>query len=200
MEYIEKVTKLIREDWFEGHQIKRFEGEEGFQRISFGKEGTQLYQVDYVLSDDFVFVSGDLGDAVYKLGFKASLDNLKGLSLSGFTRCLTAHEKNRWDLDSGLAQEEIEDYILDWCDAETVDELNPEDRKLYNRLMTETKLWGDSENFLISVYSIFNQADAEWFDGEAAECIAKCGRRLNPSFIAYWLGLQMIIEKLEAQK
>lgn len=122
---LKKVEKEIRGNWFKNHVIKSIEGKEGFQRISWGESNTRIYQVDYVLTKNMVFISGDLGSAVYRLSCEATLDNIKSFDLSHFTGKLVAHEKRR-------------------------------------------------------------KAD--------------CGQRLNPSFIAYWLGLKMVIEQLDEQR
>lgn len=200
MDYLEQAKKEIRERWFENHIIKNIEGEELFQRISFGEKGTRMYQVDYVLSGNMVFITGDLGDAAYSLTCSATLDNIKRFNLSYFTGKLTAHQRERWDFDREQAQEQIEEYIFDWCDVEHVDQLNEEDNELYEELLYATNNWDSSNHFEMAVFSIFDNTNVEWFDSEAASCIAGCGQRLSRSFIAYWLGLQMIIEQLEAQK
>lgn len=197
MDYLKKAEKEIREEWFKDHSIKTIEGVDGFQRISFGKKGTRFYQVDYVLSDNMVYITGDLGDAVYSLTCQATLDNIKGDNLSYFTSKVTAHERSRWIFDSDLAQKDIEEYIFDWCDVDNVDGLDEEERELYDELMSATTEWSSVEHFQTAVYSIYDRTNISWFDGEAAGCIADCGQRLNRVFVAYWLGLQMIIEELD---
>lgn len=199
MDYLEQAEKEIRERWFDNHTIKNIEGQVGFQRISFGEKGTRMYQVDYVLSDNMVFVTGDLGDAAYQLTCRATLKNIKDFDLSYFTGKLSAHER-RWDFDKHLAQEQIEEYIFDWCDVEHVDQLSDEDNELYEDLLSATRNWDSQDHFEKAVFSIWENSSLDWFEGEAASCITECGKILPRSFIAYWLGLQMVIEQLESQK
>lgn len=200
MEYLEQVEREIREKWFENHCIKSIEGEEGFQRVSWGEKGTGMYQVDYVLSNNMVFVTGDLGDAAYSLTCQATLENIKDFNLSYFTRKLSAHERGRWDFDNTLAQEQIEEYIFDWCDVDHVDQLSEDDNELYEELLCATSDWDSYDHFQMAVFSIYDNTSVDWFDGESASSISDCGQRLNRSFIAYWVGLQMVIEQLESQK
>jgi hypothetical protein len=200
MDYLEQAKKEIREKWFENHTIKSMEGEEGFQRISWGEKGTRMYQVDYVLSGNMVFVSGDLGDAAYSLTCSATLDNIKGFNLSYFTGKLTAYQRSKYDFDSTLAQEQIEGYFFDWCDVDHVDQLSEEDNELYEELLYATRNWDLANHFETAVFSIYERTNVDWFDGESASCIADCGQRLSRCFITYWLGLQMVIEQLEAKK
>lgn len=195
MNYIEKCIDEIRNDWFKNHIVKSIEGEEGFQRIIWGEKGTRMYQVEYILSGNMVFVTGDLGDAVYSLTCAATLENIKDFDLHYFTSKLTAHERERWDFDGRLAREQIDEYIFDWRDISHSNQLDEEEKELYEELQYATLNWNLQDHFEQAVVSIYENSSVEWFDSEAASCIAECGRRLPLSFIAYWLGLKMIIEE-----
>lgn len=200
MDYLEQAEKEIRNQWFENHTIKSIEGQEDFQRILFGKKGTGMYQVNYVLSDNLIFVTGDLGDATYRLTCMATLENIKDFDLSYFTGKLSAHERRKWTFDRNLAKEQIEEYIFDWCNVEHVDQLSEEDNQLYEDLLFATNNWDSHNHFEMAVFSIYENTNVDWFDSEFASCISKCGQRLSRSLIAYWVGLQMIVEQLEQQK
>jgi hypothetical protein len=198
MDYLEVAEKVIREKWFADHVIKSIEGKNGFQRIVWGKKGTRMYQIEYVLSDNMVFVSGDLGDAVYSLTCMATLNNIKDFDLSYFTSKLTAYSSERWDFDQKLAQKQIKEYFLEWCDVEDVDELTEDEQELYQTLINATIEWDDYKAFeTLGVWSTYYNTNVDWFDSETASCIASCGKRLPYCFVAYWLGLKMIAEQLE---
>jgi hypothetical protein len=200
MDYLESVKKEIRKDWFKNHEIKHVEGLEGLQRIGWGEKGTRMYQVDYVLSDNMVFVSGDLGTAAYELTCAATLENIKDFNLSYFTGKLAAHERRRWDFDALLAQKEIEEYILDWCEVDSIADLEGEDKELYRDLIDATQNWDLQDHFEKAIFSIYESTSVGWFDGEEASCISNCGKRLPRSLIAYWLGLQMAAEQMDQSK
>lgn len=200
MEYLEQAKKEIRERWFENHTIKKIEGQEGFQRIVWGEEGTRMYQVVYVLSGNMVFVSGDLGDAAYSLTCSATLDNIKRFDLSYFTGKLTSYQREKYDFDDKLARKQIEDYFLDWCDIEKTSDMKEDIKELYHQLISETYQWSTCQHFSMGVYAIYQDTNVDWFDSESASCIAECGSRLSYSMISYWLGLKMIIEQLEKKK
>lgn len=200
MEYLNQSKEEIRNKWFENHTIKNIHGEDGFQRIVWGEQGTRMYQVEYVLSGNMVFVTGDLGDAAYQLTCQATLENIKDFNLSYFTSKLSAHERRRWDFDEHLAQEQIEEYIFDWCDAEDTEDLSDEELELQQELLSATVNWDLQDHFEKAIFSIWENSSIDWFDDEAASCISDCGKRLPRSFIAYWLGLQMVVEQLEVKK
>ncbi|GAA0347564.1 hypothetical protein GCM10008931_43570 [Oceanobacillus oncorhynchi subsp. oncorhynchi] len=197
MEYIDQSIKEIRNDWFSNHQIKRFDGGSDFARISFGETGTRMYQVDYVLSDSMIFITGDLGDASYRLTCDASLENIQDFNLGYFTEKLTSSERKKYVFDSKLAQREIEDFIFDICNVEHIDQLHEEDRNLLEEILIAATEWNLCEHFEMAVFSIYESSSVEWFDGDAASHISNCGKRLSKSIIAYWVGLQMVAEKME---
>lgn len=200
MDYLDKAKKEIRDKWFDKHEVKSMEGEIGFQQIIWGEKGTSMYQVKYVLSGNNVFISGDLGEAVYSLTCSATLENIKGFDLSYFTGKLTAHSRERWSFDDRLAKKQIREYFTDWCDVDSVSELEVEDRKLFQELIDTTDEWSLQNHFATAVYSIYERTSVDWFDGETASCITSCGERLPFCYVAYWLGLQMLIEKLDSQE
>lgn len=197
MDYLESAKQEIRNQWFENHVIKSIEGEEGFQRIVWGEKGTRMYQIEYVLSGNMVFVSGDLGCAAYELTCQATLENIKDFNLSYFTSKLQAHERRRWDFNENLAQKEIERYIFDICDVDNVNQLEEESREIYDELIEVALDWSECDHFERAVFSIYEDTSVDWFDSETATFISECGRRLPRSYISYWLGLQMIGEQLE---
>lgn len=200
MEYLQKAIEDIQNDWFKNHVIKNIEGKDGFQRISFGEKGTRMYQVDYVLSNNVVFVTGDLGEATYVLTCEATLDNIKNFDLSYFTGKLTAHEKRRWDFDATLARSKMNEYIFDVCDVDSANDLNKVEKELYDDLIAATMEWDLQQHFEMALFSIYNHSNVEWFDGETASMVSDLGKRLPRSYIAYWVGLQMIAKELGLTK
>lgn len=200
MDHIEEAKKKIRERWFENHKIKSITGEDGFQRIIWGEEGTSMYQINYVLAGRNVFVSGDLGDAVYSLTCAATLENIKDFNLSYFTKKLTASEHPKYDFDSKLAQSEIKEYFIDMFDVDAIKDLEEEDGELLAELLSETEEWGSCDHFSAGIYSIYSNTNVDWFDSESASYVADCGKKLSYSLISYWVGLQMIAEQIKNEE
>lgn len=200
MKYLEQAKKEIREKWFKNHKIKNIEGREGFQRIIWGEDGTSAYQLNYVLSGNMVFVSGDLGEAAYSLTCSATLENIKDFDLSYFTGKLAAHRREKYAFDDTLARKQIEEYFLDWCNVEKRSEMEEDSKNLYEQLIIETFQWSTCHQFSTGVYAIYQNTNVEWFDSETASYIADCGSRLSYSVIAYWVGLKMIAEQLGREK
>lgn len=201
MEYIEKAKKLIRDKWFKDHQIKSIHGEDGFQRIIWGKEGTGMYQIIYTLSGNMIYITGDVGTAAYSLTCQATLANIASHELWYFTDKLIATERKKWDFDYQVAQKEIEECFLDWCDVDSVGDLPEEEKELYKELIQATLEWDDPDTFANQgVWTIYHATNVDWFDSEIADSVATSGNQLSNTHISYWVGLQMVIEQLKEKE
>lgn len=197
MEHIEQGKEEIKNSWFKNHEVN-IKGEEGLQVLYWGEKGTNMYRIKYVLSGNNVFISGDIGEAIYTLTCKATLGNIKGFDLRYFTQKLSAHSSERWRFDEKKAKEELRDWYLD-AKENGVDDL--EDlRSLYQELNMATNEWTLQSHFETAVFSIYENTSVDWFDGEEASMVSGFGKTMPYRFIAYWLGLQMIIEQLEIKE
>lgn len=194
MDHLAKAEQVMRNEWFKNHEIKSIEGENGFQKIIFGEPGTSMYQVKYVLAENMVYISGDLGVAAYELTGPATIEEISRYDLSYFTGKLVASQRGKYEFDDKLAAEQIEEYFIDWRDIDDISELGMGDRMLYDDLIRTTSEWSLPQHFNTAVYHIYQDTDAEWFDSEAASLIADCGQKLSYSLISYWVGLKMIAE------
>lgn len=200
MDYINEAKKTIRDIWFKNHVVKSIKGEKGFQEIIFGEQGTSLYQVKYVLSGNMVYISGDLGVAAYELTGLATIDEISRYNLHYFTGKLVALKRDIYNFNSKLAVNEIRNYFLERFDVEFISELDANDRALYIEMVDAAKECSSINHFNSAIYSIYQQTNVEWFDGEIASMFAEFGRELSYSVIAYWLGIQMISELLGQSK
>ena len=196
MEYINEAKQTIRDIWFGNHVIKSVKGEEGFQEIIFGKPGTTMYQLKYVLSGNMLYVSGDLGIAAYELTGPATIEELSRYDLYYFNSKLVATKSNQYNFESKLATEEIRNYFFDYLDIKNVSELDRENRKLYNMLIRGARDCSNTNHFNSTIYGIYQQTDVNWFNEEMASTFSYFGRQLSHRVISHWMGLQMIGEFL----
>ncbi|AZV43632.1 hypothetical protein BAOM_3023 [Peribacillus asahii] len=188
MEYIVKVKQDIRKNWFNNH-IAKIEGEEGLQVIYWGEPGTNMYRTKYVLSGNNVFISGDIGEAVYSLTCAATLDNIKDFNLSYFTKKLSAFCEDRWDFDEKLAKKELKEYWEEYEMSQIEDS-----KEIYDGIISaieESRSINEYHSWLMTVYHDTS------IDSDIMEYVWDFGRKMPPRLIGYWVGLQMIIEQLE---
>lgn len=191
MDYIEKAKKEIKDNWFKNH-VAEIRGSEGLQVIYWEKPGTFEYRTMFVLSDNNIFISGDIGEAVYNLTCSATLKNIKEFDLRYLTRKLTAHSDERWSFNYKKALRELDEWYLERKDDQ-LDDLD----ELHEDLREAAMNFSLHEHFKTAVFSIYETTTAHWFDTEEAESVSDFGSELPHQFIAYWVGLQMAINQLE---
>ncbi|MED0963836.1 hypothetical protein [Bacillus paramycoides] len=191
MEYIEKAIEEIKNDWFADH-VAEVKGEEGLQVIQWGKPGTSMYRTKYVLSGANVFISGDIGEAVYKLTCSATFDNIKGFNLSYFMEKLTAFCGDRWNFDSKKAKRELEEY---WQEYEMSDQ--EDSGEMYTKILSAINESSSMNEYQYWLYDAYHSTS---MDSETISDVSDFGKRLPYRLIGYWLGLQMAIEQLDKNK
>lgn len=188
MNYIENAIQEIR-DWFKDH-VAEIKGEDGLQVLYWQKPNTSIYFVKYVLSGNNVFISGDLGEAVYTLTFPATLKELKDCDLHYFTSKLSAFCEERWDFDQKLAKKELDEYWREWEMADRY----PDADEIYDGILDAINESATLEMYNAWLIPVYQNTS---IDTDDLEYISNFGKRLPYRLIAYWVGLKMAIEKLE---
>ncbi len=191
MDHVERYKEMIRNDWFEDH-VAEVRGEEGLQVISWGKPGTNMYRTKYVLSGNNVFISGDIGEAVYSLTCAATLDNIKGFNLGYFTGKLQAFCESRWNFDEKQAKKELREH---WHEYEMND--MPDGPEIYTEIVEAMEESISTEAYQGWLTSVFSNTS---MDSDTLEDVWDFGKVMPPRLIAYWVGLQMAAEQLAKEE
>lgn len=192
MDFIDRAKKEIKENWFKNH-VAEIKGEEGLQEIYWSKSGTNMYRTKYVLSGNNIFISGDIGEAVYSLTCSATLDNIKDFNLGYFTGKLEAFCEDRWNFDQSLAKKELREY---WDEYE-INEQYDDAIEIYKGIISaidESTSLDDYRAWLMPVYQ------GTSVDSDTMEYVWNFGKRMPYRLIGYWVGLQMVIEQLSSKE
>ncbi|MBD7984422.1 hypothetical protein H9649_07515 [Sporosarcina sp. Sa2YVA2] len=191
MDHIERVKEEIRCHWFKDH-VAEVRGEEGLQVITWGKPGTNMYRTKYVLSGNNVFVSGDIGEAVYSLTCAATLKNIEDFELHYFTGKLSAFCEERWDFDENLAKKELKEH---WEEYE-LNELE-DGQEIYEAILSAIEESSSMESYRAWLMNVYQDTSA---DSDVMEGVWDFGKKLPHRLIGYWVGLKMVIEQSERKK
>lgn len=196
MKTLDVRTEEIREQWFVKHKATVTELD-GVTILDWRNPDTFMYALKYVMVDNKLYISGDLGNAVYDLTWSATLNSFHDVNLSYFTGKLSCSSRDKYNFSEELAITQIKEHFIEWCDVDEISEMDEKELDLYEQLIAEAAEWDNHNQFsLMGVWSIYNDSNIEWFDSESASIIADCGRELSGSVIAYWLGLKMAVEHI----
>lgn len=192
MDFIDRAKKEIKENWFKNH-VAEIKGEEGLQVIYWGKSGTNMYRTKYVLSGNNIFISGDIGEAVYSLTCSATLDNIKDFNLGYFTGKLEAFCEDRWNFDQTLAKKELREY---WDEYE-INEQYDDAREIYKGIISAIDESTSLDAYRAWLMPVYQNTSV---DSDTMEYVWDFGKRMPYRLIGYWVGLQMVIEQLSSKE
>lgn len=197
MERIEKEREHIRNDWFKDH-VATVAEHEGVTILDWKKPGTNMYAVKYVMVGNKLFISGDIGSAVYDLTWNATPESFDTVNLSYFTGKLSCSSRERWNFDDKKAIEQIDEWLeetLHDIGGDEDDEEVEKAREIHEELIYAVGEWSHVQGYQQEVWRVYQSYSHT--DGEEFEHISKFGRELPNEFIAYLLGIQMASEQLK---
>lgn len=182
-----KIEEAEIRERFKDHQILADKENDGIRYIVFGKPGTGIYRINYIIIRNVLTVFGDCYEAVYMWGDKVNLEFLAGCSLGYFAEKCRASQhgygSKHWVSDH--AKENIR-----WRFEEAEEE--DTEKKFtelggFNNLSTEFEwcMWLQDHG-----YDVF---------GDISE-MGDIGMEVSWECHAHLVGLKMVNEILAAQK
>ncbi len=79
----EEIQKEIREEWFKDHKAT-LETHGDITVLDWKRPGSNFYYCRYVFDGHRVYISGDIGEAVFLLTWKAGIDAFNKISVHYF--------------------------------------------------------------------------------------------------------------------
>ncbi|WP_336763465.1 hypothetical protein [Paenibacillus sp. USHLN196] len=193
----EKVIEEIKTQWFENHKATKYTYD-NVTIIDWREPGSSFYSVRYIFSGYRLYISGDIGDAIFDLTWKATPESFRNINLGYLMGKLSCCSRDRWDFNEEKAQRELEE----WRDERLYD---AEDDSKFTNAMNE--LCEDIESAICEgssssyfkhlIWSVYERANGNYFDSEDFQMIQDFGKELPRVFYAYLLGIQMATKQLE---
>ncbi|MGL5766188.1 MAG: hypothetical protein ACRCX8_11165 [Sarcina sp.] len=184
----DEVIKWAKDE-FKDHVATFSQLNEYTQEVEFKKPGTCYYYVRFVMSGNYLFVCGDLGEAVYSLTEQARIDRIAEVYDLGYlTGKLRAGEKYTFDSDTAIERikEDMEQY-----DEE---DLTDESKEAYEEIISLAKGCSTKEEWNIQIAQNEDVADklcSEWW-----EWLPGAGDQLDMSIMLYWIALKLAAQQL----
>lgn len=173
--------------------------------------GSSIYSIRYILNGGHLYVSGDVGCAVFKLTWKATIKSFKDINIEYLGEKLKAIEGNKFIFDPKLATEEVIDRL--GCKFDIPEDINDDNIDAYFESIdieegTPISTFKEIIERISNCYSI-----CEWHEevhelrGSAlselcddySDWLYSIGQTYSLRLVAYIVGLWMINEQLEEE-
>ncbi len=201
----ETIKQEIKEHWFPEHKaILTKQGD--LTVLNWRKEGTVCYAVRYVFDGDKMYITGDIGEALFWLTWKADVHSFNGISTPYFMEKMRAFSDERYDFDSNEVKEELEEWknrILEDrlpIDADEEDKENFEREEFIDKmddLIGEVDNCNTSSMWAGIVNSEHYNSFISEYDCDYWEWMYSIGNVVPARIYGYIVGLQMASEQLK---
>jgi hypothetical protein len=199
MKTIEQMEVNIKKNWFPKHVATVTEYEK-VTILDWREPGTNMYSVRYIFASNKLFISGDIGEAIFDLTWYATIQSFKDVDIGYLMGKLACSSRKEYDFVDQKARQELNE----WRDERLEDMENDVDyRKEINDTHEEVESAisesSDTDYFSHAVFRVYHEVSTQYIDSEDFSMISDFGKQLNSVFPAYLLGIKMAIEQLESR-
>lgn len=193
-----KIIKEIRDYWFKDHKAELIKHGD-ITVLNWRNPSSYSYYVRYVFDSNKIYISGDIGEAVFNLTWKADINSFTDLSLGYFLSKMSTCSNGKIDYDG----EEAKRSLIEWKN-ELLEEKEFDDDE-------------DKEEFIETIAEIIDAAEScnsydEWAwqyvngeyydfisenDPDYCEWIYNVGNAIPYHNYAFLEGLKMASEQLK---
>lgn len=194
---LEQQEQDIKKNWFPEHVAKVTE-HDGIIILDWSKPGTNMYAVRYVFTGSSLLITGDIGDAVFGLTWRGTIESFEDVDLGYLMGKLTCCSRDRWDFSEMKASKELiewrEERIEDMDQDETYTE---EINKIYEEVESAISESSSTDYFSHAVFRVYHEVSTQYVDSEDFSMISDFGKELPNVFSAYLLGIKMANNQLK---
>lgn len=186
IEYSEKYKQIARDEWFKYHKASQYALLDP-SAFDWRRPDSGFYHIRYVLHGPCVFVSGDVGEAVYRFGQIIRLEWLADTDFEYFHGKCVASPMGRdfYCWHPKLAEDQFNEITA------TMKTITPYLRKAIGQVVfyTEDECCRSLEH-----------CREKGMDPMFLSDIMQAGKPPHPQSIAHWVGLKMVHEQLSAKE
>ena len=196
MDREEKLVKEFKECWFKDHvaELKDF-GD--IKVLDWRKPGTINFYVRYVFDGNRMYVSGDLGSAVFVLTWKADVHSFNDVNIEYFESKMEVGEKKEWS--SYAAKDKLNEWkeeIIENYEFKT-DEEKEEFEDLAKNLIDAALECSSVEQWVWECVDGEYNDEISNFDVDYWEWMYEIGDVISRRAYAFLTGLKMASEQLK---
>jgi hypothetical protein len=176
--------------WFKDHRAILTQCDEGIDILDWRKPDTCMFAVRYVFDGCHMYVSGDLGEAVFQFTENAYLERIATYSLDYFDEKMRAFCDVRRDFDGKEAKQGLDYWKKNWEE----EDVNVD--KAYNELVEMIDDCSSVKEWQQKIYDY----DLNKVGQDAWEWLPEIGSVIPIRVESYLVGLKMASEQLSAIK
>jgi hypothetical protein len=195
MREIKEMEEQIKQNWFLKHKAKLTEFD-GISILDWKQEGTAMYSVRYIFAGSRLYVSGDIGEAIFNLTWKATPESFDDVDLSYLLGKLSCHSRDRWHFDEKKALNDVREWYEE-ASYETGEKHLKETKEIHSNLKKIIKSVSTPKELERDLFSYYMDNSFYYYDGEDFSMFSDFGKKLPNVFIAYLLGIKMALEQLK---
>jgi hypothetical protein len=197
MKTIEQMEASIKKYWFPEHVATVTEYEK-VTILDWKKPGTNGYAVRYIFAGNKLYVSGDIGEAIFDLTWYATIQSFKDIDISYLMGKLSCSRREKYDFVEAKAHQELDEWREERLeDMEHDEEYTAEIQEVYEGIQGAIAESGGVEDFDREIFRVYHDVSTQHVDSEDFSMIHDFGKQLNSVFPAYLLGIKMAIEQLD---
>jgi hypothetical protein len=202
----ESIEKELREDWFKDHVAEFEKLNDRVATLDWYKPNTCCYYTRYVFDGCKLYVSGDIGEAVFCLTEKADIKSIINYDVHYFHGKLSAFDDDKYSFDSATAIARINEQI-EYCKEnkdynDEGEELGTDHNNEINdyietleELIDVSTNCCNRNNWKYEVEQVYDRLTD--YDSDVYEWIFDAGNVIPRSIQAYLIGLKMAYEQLK---
>jgi hypothetical protein len=189
-----RVENMIRESWFPDHKATLTQHGD-LQVLQWAKPHTNNYSCRYVFDGNKMYISGDIGEAVFWLTWRANIHSFNDIHVNYFEEKLAAYSGER----RNYSGEEVAKRLREWKDElnEVGADFNNDE---FEDLIHEAEHCSSKHEW---TYEVVNGRCHEFIkelDYDYWEWIYDIGDVMPPRIIGYLIGLKMASEQLNEEQ
>lgn len=197
---MENIEKEIKENWFGEHMAKYKKINEEISVLDWEKPDTICFGVRYVFDGRYLYISGDLGEAVFTLTWNGNPKSFSNINPHYFHEKLTAYRDEKYAFDSGEARKRLEEEIMILKDDYDPDEIDKAHLEILEEMKNLTGSCSANKEWEFKIaYETDLFEELQTHDIDCWEWIFGVGEVIPIRVRAYLIGLKMASEQLEGQ-
>ena len=194
----EEKEQYIRKHWFSEHKAK-LEKHGDLEVLTWAREDSGVYHCRYVFDGRKMYISGDIGEAVFWLTWEASLPSFQNIHIDYFEEKLQAYSGDKRKYNGDLAVKKLKEWRKGLLEGGHV--FSEEDVEMFDELFSIAESCGSKEEWIFECMNDRYYSDfISELDHDYWEWMYDIGDEIPLRVYGYLVGLKMAWEQLREEK